>query len=272
MLFFQSCFLLWSFLIQLLFKTAAKCSSGNLASSRGDSNSILIQILYKMLFLYPCIHTWWFLIQFLFKTNAKCSSGNLASSWRRFLFSSNSKLMQNTLLSTLLPPVVVSSILIKNWCKMLFRLPWLLLWWFLIQFLFKTDAKCYSFNLASSCGRFLFTSYSKLMQNAPLANLHPHVVILIQFLFKTNAKCSSGNLASSWRRFLFSSHSKLMQNTLLSTLLPPVVCSSSILIKNWCKMLFQLPWLLLWWFLIQFLFKTDAKCSPGHLASTRNGF
>ena len=107
-------------------------------------------------------------------------------------------------------------ILIQNWCKMIFWLPCLFLWWFLIQFLFKIDAKCSPGCHASPCGGFLFRSYSELMQN-----------------------------------------------DLLAALPPPVVASYSILVQNWCKMLSGLTCLLLWWFLIQFSFKIDAKCSSG---------
>ena len=163
-----------------------------------------------------------------------------SSSWGSFLFNSYWKLMPNTLLATLL-----------------------LLWWFLIQFLLKTDAKCssgyppplvvvsYSILIenwcqilfwlpSSSCGGFLFSSYWKLMPNALLATLLLLWWFLIQFLLKTDAKCSSGYPP------------------------PLVVVSYSILIGNWCQMLFLATVLLLWWFLIQFLLKTDAKCSSGY--------
>ena len=161
-----------------------------------------------MQFRLPCLLLWWFLIQFLFRTDAKCSSANLASSCGGFLFNSCSKLMQNVLLATLLPPEVVSHLIpIQNLCKMLFFQPCILLLSFLVQFIFKTDAKC-SFGCLASWW------------------------FLIQFLFRTDAKCSSGNLASSRGGFSFNTDSKLMQNALLSTLHPPVVVSYSILIQN----------------------------------------
>ena len=147
------------------------------------------------------------LIQFLFKSYTKCYSCTLASTSGGFLFNSYSKLMQNALLVTLLPPDVVScSVLIQNWCKILFFQPCFLLWSFLLQSLLKTDAKCSFSCRGSSCGGSLFSSYSKLMQNALLVTLHP-----------------------------------------------PVMVSNSVLIQNWCKMLFFQPCFLLSSFLIQFL-------------------
>ena len=116
---------------------------------------------------------------------------------------------------------------------MLFWLPCLLLWYFLIQFLSQIDAKCSSGKLASSSSGSLFNSYSKLMQNAHMAAWPPLVVV---FLFEIDAKCSSGCLAFSCGCCLFNSYSKMMQNA-------------------------HLPCLLVCWFLIQFSFKIDAKCS-----------
>ena len=137
---------------------------------------------------------------------------------------------------------------------MLLWLPCLVPWSFLIQFLFKFDAKCSSGCLASSRGRFSFNSYPNLMQNAPVDAL-PFIVVvsysilirirwkmllwihcislcslLIQFLFKLHTKCSSGCLASSRGRFSFNSYSNLMQNP--SDAMPLVVIVSySILIQ-----------------------------------------
>ena len=69
---------------------------------------------------------------------------------------SYSKMMQNTHLAALAPPVVVSySILIQNWWKMPIWLPCLLLWLF---------------------------PYSKLMQNALLAALPTPVVVSYSIL------------------------------------------------------------------------------------------
>ena len=143
-----------------------------------------------------------------------------------------------------LPPrvVVYSLSLIQKLCKMRFWLPCLLLCWFLIQSLFRIYAKCSLGCVASSCGSFLFNSYSKMMQNAHL----PCLLVcwfLIQFSFKIDAKCSwlacllpcrfliqfslefdvkcfSVCLASSCGSFLFNSYPKLMQNALQATLPP----------------------------------------------------
>ena len=67
---------------------------------------------------------------------------------------------------------------------MLFWLPWLILWWFLIQFLFKIDAKCSLGCLGSSCGGCLFNPYSNLIQNALLATLPPPVVVSYSILIQ----------------------------------------------------------------------------------------
>ena len=74
---------------------------------------------------------------------------------------------------------------------MLFWLPCLLLWWFLIQFLFKIDAKCSLGCLASSSGRFLFSSYSKLVQTDLLAALPPPVVVSYLILIRNLCKMLS---------------------------------------------------------------------------------
>ena len=142
----------------------------------------------------------------------KGSPGCLAYSCGGSLFNSYSKLMQTALLAALPPPVVVSySILIHIWWKMLFWLPCLLLWWFLIQFLFRFDAKCSSGCLASPCGGSLFNSYSKLIQTAPLAAFPLPVVvshsILIQNWWNLSLAPPS---SSSTTHVLFNSHSKLM--------------------------------------------------------------
>ena len=178
-----------------------------------------------MLSWLPCLLQWSFLIRLLFKINVKCSPGCLA-----------------------IPVAVSHSILISNWCKMLFWLPCLLLWWFLIQliqFSFKIDAKCCSGCLASSCGGFLFNSYSKLMQNALLAALPPPVVVsysaliqnwckliswlpclllwwfLIHVLFKIDANCSLGCLVSSCGgfriRYLFKIDAKCFSGCITSS-------------------------------------------------------
>ena len=119
---------------------------------------------------------------------------------------------------------------------MLLLLPCLLLWSFLIQFLFNHDAKCSSGCLASSCGRFLFNSYSNLMKNAPLAALPPPVVISYSLLIQICSK-----------------------NAPLVSLPPPVFISYSLLIQICSKMILWLPCLLLWSFPIQFLFKFDTS-------------
>ena len=153
---------------------------------------------------------WGCLIQFLSKFDAKCPYGCLASSCGDSFFNSYSKLMQNAHLAALPPPVVASyAILIQNTCKMLSGLPCLLLWWFLIQFVFKAVAICSLGSLGYSCGWFL-----------------------IQILFKVDAKCSSGCLDSSCGDSLFNSYSKLMRSALLAALPRPVVVSYSILIQN----------------------------------------
>ena len=148
-------------------------------------------------------------------------------------------MMPNPLLAALSPPVVVSySILNQIWYKILSWLPCLLLWSSLIQFLFKSDAKSSSGCLASSCGRFLFNSYSKMMQNPLLAALSPPVVVSYSLLNQIWYKILSWRSSFSSAHFLFNSYSKMMKNLLLA------------------------PFLLQCSFLIQFLFKTDAKSSP----------
>ena len=103
-----------------------------------------------------------------------------------FLFNSYSEMMQNAILAVL---------------------P--LLWLFLIQFLFKINAKCFLDCIAAP----LFNSYSELMQNVFLAVLPLLWLFLIRFLFENDAKCSIGCIAA------------------------PVVVSYSILIQNKCKVL-----------------------------------
>ena len=115
--------------------------------------------------------------------------------------------------------------------------------------------------LPSSCGGFSFKSYCKLMPNALLAALLLLWYFFIQFLLETDAECSSGCPR------------------------PLVLVSYTILIENWCQMLFWTPsscggfpfnsyWklmpnallaalLLLCWFSFQFLLETDAECSSG---------
>ena len=204
--------------------------------------------------------------------------------------------MQNALWAALAPPVAVPhSILIQNWCKMLSGLPWLLLWWFPMQRLFKGDAKCSLDCLGSSCGGFRFNSYSKLMQNSLWATLAPPVVVphpiliqnwcrmlsglpwfllwwlLIKSSFKCDSKCSLGCLGPSCGGFLFSSYSVPVQNRckILSGL-PWLLLwrFRSVRIQNWCKMLSGLPWLPLWCFFIQLLFN---KYSSGCLGSSCGG-
>ena len=83
---------------------------------------------------------------------------------------------------------------------MLPGLPWLLLWWFPIQFLFKIDAKCTLGCLGSVCS------------GSP-----------IQFLSKNDAKCPLGCLGSSCSGSLFNSYSKLMPNAPWAVVAPPAV-------------------------------------------------
>ena len=118
----------------------------------------------------------------------------------------------------------------------------LLLWWFLIRVLSKIDAKCSPGCLASSCDRFLFNRYSKLMPNALLAALLlPMVVscsIIIEIVAKRSpgvlfnayskmmrntVKCSSGCLDSSCCSFLTNPYSQLISKALLAALLLPMV-------------------------------------------------
>ena len=102
---------------------------------------------------------------------------------RTFIFFANLK--QNALTPTLLLPVVVPrSNLVQNRRKILIWLHCLLLWWFLIQSLFKIDAKCSSGCLAYSRGGFFLNSYSKLMQRAHLAALPPTVVVSYSIIFR----------------------------------------------------------------------------------------
>ena len=139
----------------------------------------------------------WFLIQFLSKFTGKCSSSSLVGS-----------------------SLVSYSILIKNWCKMLF--------WTLCCFLIG----------------FLFNSNSKWIQNATQAALVVPHWFLIQFLSKFNGKCSSSSLVGfssvsysipiqNWYKMLFkqpwwfligfllNSDQQLMQNALQAALVVP---------------------------------------------------
>ena len=104
-----------------------------------------------------------------------------------------------------------------------------------------------------------------------LSGLQPCILLkrfLMRFFFKINTKYSSGNLACSCVGFSFHSYSKLMQNAPSTVLPPPVVVSHAIIIQNCCKMRLRPCCLLLWWFLNQFLFKMNTKCSSGNLASS----
>jgi hypothetical protein len=82
--------------------------------------------------------------------------------------------MPNALLAALSAPVMVSyCILIQNIWKMLCWLPRPLLWWFLLEFLFKIDAKFSTGSFVSSCGGLLLNYFSRLMPNAL-----PHPVVV----------------------------------------------------------------------------------------------
>ena len=153
----------------------------------------------RVLFPAGCLKGGWPL-----KCDAKCSSGCLASSSGGFLFNSYSKLMQNTLLAAcILLWWFLVQFLFKTDAKC-----YPPQWWFLIQFLFKTDVKCSLHCLGSSCGGFLFHSYSKLLQSALWTAWLLLWLFLIQFLFKIDAKCSLDCLGSSCGGFLFNSYSK----------------------------------------------------------------
>ena len=179
-------------------------------------------------------------------------------SFRGFLFKSSRK--TNAKCSSGCPPpllVVSYSVLIENWCQMLFWRPssscggflfndyWKLMlnallaapflfWWFLVQFLLKTDAKCssdclpplvvvsYSFSIEKWCRMRFWLPPPLVMVSYS---------ILIQFLLKTDATCSSG-----WPPLVVS-HSILVGNDAKCSsgwLLPLVVVSCSVRIENWC--------------------------------------
>ena len=104
----------------------------------------------------------WFPIQFLFNIDTKCPLGCLSSSCIGFLFNSYSKVKPNAHWAALAPLVLVSySILIQNWCQMAPGLPWLIMYWFPIQFSFKFDANAPWAALAP----LVLGSYSILIQN-----------------------------------------------------------------------------------------------------------
>ena len=143
-----------------------------------------------------------------------------SSSCGSFLFSYHWKLMSNDLLAS-----------------------FLLLWWFLFHFSFKTDAKCssgcslpllvFSHSIwcqmlfwlsSSSCGGFLFNSYWKLMPNTLLTGLLLLWWFLIQFLVKADTKYSVGCPPSP-----SGGHP------------PPVVVPYSVLSESWYQMLFWRP-------------------------------
>ena len=52
-----------------------------------------------------------------------------------------------------------------------------------------------------------------------------------------------------------------MPNVPWAALAPLVLVSYSIIIQNWCQMVPGLPWLIMYWFPIQFSFKFDAKAA-----------
>ena len=170
--------LLWSFLIEFLFKYYAISSPGCLASSLGgfvfNSFSNMMQYPPLVALHPPVVVSYWILIQI----------------WCNIL----------SWLPYLPPPLVVSYwIPFQIWCNILPLLPCILLWSFLIESLFKYDAisslgclasSCGRFfieflfkydaisshgGLTSSCGRFLLKSYSNIMQYPLLAASHPPV-------------------------------------------------------------------------------------------------
>ena len=81
----------------------------------------------------------------------------------------------------------------------------------------------------------------------------------IQFLFNIDTKCPLGCLSSSCICFLFNFYSKVKPNAHWAALAPLDLVSYSILIQNWCQMVLGLPWLIMYWFPIQFSFKFDAN-------------
>ena len=119
-----------------------------------------------------------------------------------------------------LPWFLLSSLLIQslfnsylNLIKMLLWLPRLRPWSFLIHFLYKYDPKCSSGCLASSCCRFLFNSYSKLLQNVPLAALPPSSM---NFLLHSYLQMMGNALLAPLFNFSLHSETKEMTNAMLS--------------------------------------------------------
>ena len=155
--------------------------------------------------------------------------------------------MQYPLLAALPPPLVVSYLIpFLIWCNILPLLPCIPLWSFLIEFLFKYDA--------ISCPGCLTYRLPWWFR--------------IEFLFKYDAISSPCCLASSCGRFLLNPYSNMMRYPLLAALPPPVVVFYWIPIQIWCNILSWRPYLLLWSFLIEVLFKYNAISSPGCLASS----
>ena len=141
-----------------------------------------------------------------------------------------------------------SSVLIENWCPMLFWQP------------------------SSSAGGFLFNSYWKLMPYAQMAVLLLWWFLiqffLFQFLLKTDAKCSSGYSPP----LVVDSHSTLIEiwYWMLFCILP----SFQFLLKtdgkcsSGCRpppLVYVYYSILLQFFLIRFLWKTGAQCSSAGL-------
>ena len=138
---------------------------------------------------------------------------------------------------------------------MLFWLPCLFLWRFLIKFLFKIDVKYFS-TCPSSCDECLFNAYSKSMQNALLVALSPLVMVVPNLTLNQN-----------WCKMFFWLPCLLLWRF-------PVQCAFGLFgclasscggIPDWCKIFLWLPCLLLWWPLVQCLLEIDAKCSSGCL-------
>ena len=112
---------------------------------------------------------WLFLVQFLFKIVGNCSPGAQCSFLIQLLF----KINTNCSLDRLAAPVLLSySVLIRNWYKLV---PW---------------------QLGDSSAPFLFNSYPKLIQIAPLTAWLLQCSFLIQFLFKINTNCTLDSLAA----------------------------------------------------------------------------
>ena len=206
---------------------------------------------------------WPFLAHFPFSSCSKLMQNSIVAASPYIVVICHSTVVQNwcqtdILVALPLPVVISSSILIQKKNKVAFWLPYTFLWSFLVQFLFRIDAKWIPCCLAPSCAYFPFSSCSKLMQNGIMAALPSLVVIchstvaqnwwqtlVIQSLFKIDAKWFPGCLASSCGHILFKSYSKLMQNGFLAALPFTVVISS---------------------FLIQLLPQIDAKWFPCCLA------